>query len=303
MPGMRRSSRSRSAGFARSISSASAPLEAEPRTSTPAWVPSMLVRPASTTGGSSTIRMRIGLYRLSDINPMFLSVFPEPLWPVGECNARRQRRGYYDARACAGLCLNLEFGRDALSASPHAANAEAMQKVALYKACAVVLDLKDGQVFAAFEANSQDRGVRVADGIGNGLLADVVEGIRNAQGQWPLVAFPLQDNLNRAAFHHAPGASVQYRKDVRRFQRLRTKRCNAAARLFVAVADKVAGEIELLLHRRIFLTKSVANRVQVESDAGEALRQGIVHFVGHALALFQYSLETPVRYAVINEVY
>src|ERR1700733_6310554 len=125
--------------------------------------------------------MRIGVSRQSGVNPMFLSIFPEPLWPVGECKARWQRRGYNDARARAGLGFNLKFSRDALGTSPHAANAEAMQEVALYKASAIVLDLKDGQVIAAFEVNGQDSRVRMTDGIGNRLLANAVEGISDAQ--------------------------------------------------------------------------------------------------------------------------
>src|ERR1035437_2162692 len=302
MPGMRRSSSSRSAGLSRRISKSSSPLDAEPATSTPACVPSILVRPASTTGWSSTIRMRIGAFRRSGIDPMLLYIFPEQFWPGGECNARRQRRGYLDTRALARLALDLEGGRDALGASAHAANAEAQQAVALYKACAVVFYLQAGQVLAVLEPDGQEGRIRMPDGIGYGLLSDSVEGIRDSQGNGPLVAFSLRNNLNRTAFHHAPGAKVQSGEYVLRLQRLGAKRSNAAARLLVAVAYEVAGQIELLQQGRIVLGDSVANRLQLESNAGKTLRQGVVHLVGQTLTLLQYALEPPMRDAVVNEV-
>src|ERR1035438_2603399 len=70
----------------------------------------------------------------------------------------------------------------------------------------------------------------------------------------------------------------------------------------MAMSDEVAGEIELLMHCRYLLTQSIANRLQLESDAGEALRKRVVHFVSQASALFQNGAESPMLCAMIEEV-
>ena len=91
-------------------------------------------------------------------------------------------------------------------------------------------------------------------------------------------------------------------EQVLRLQRFRAKGCNAATCLLMAVANQITGQIQLLKHSGTLIGDSIANCLQLESDAGKALRQRVVHFMGHALAFFKHALQAPMRDAMVDEV-
>src|ERR1700733_3055582 len=107
--------------------------------------------------------------------------------------------------------------------------------------------------------------------IGNRFLSNAVEGIGNAQGYRPLVALPLNDNLNRTALDHASRTMIEGSKNVFCLECLRAKRGNTAACFFMTVTDQVTGQVELLKRRGLILRQTVANRMQLKADAGKAL--------------------------------
>ena len=66
------------------------------------------------------------------------------------------------------------------------------------------------------------------------------------------------------------------------------QRRNAPACLLMAVAQKVAGHLELLMQAGGLFRQLVANRLQLKADPGEALRECVVYFVSRAAALIEY---------------
>src|SRR6185503_12273999 len=142
--------------------------------------------------------------------------------------------------------------------------------------------------------------VCMAHSIGNRLLTNAVECIRDAQWQAASVAIADSRNFYRTAFDHALRTKLKRIEQVGGFERFRTQGRNAASRLFMAVAYKISSKIKLLVRYRKLFRDTVSDCFKLESDTGEALREGIVHFVGQPLTFFKHRTEPPVFYPGIK---
>src|SRR5579875_28235 len=116
IPGMRRSSKMMSGTFCCTMANASSPLDAEPITSMPLCVASILARPAWTTGWSSTIRIWMALF--SDL--FMRAVSFKKHWYM-ESHACRQGGGYTNPCSFIRQSNNFNRSRNGCGPSFHSA--------------------------------------------------------------------------------------------------------------------------------------------------------------------------------------
>ena len=64
---------------------------------------------------------------------------------------------------------------------------------------------------------------------------------------------------------------------------------------------QIAGQIELMMCDRQFRRDSIPNCFQLKTDAGEALRQCVMHFMGKPFSFFHHSAEAPILDTAIEK--
>src|SRR5258708_2147352 len=165
--GIRKSSKITSAGQGSSNALAPSALAAARSSLRPGCLPSMLLKPARTTGWSSTISSRIGDFvdRFS-MKSTLPEEMPDRCGPQPTHQFRRYRRNCLHGRALTKLAADLQFSGNGVSTFSHATNSETRGVRIRHKPLAVVLYQQSQTRFAVKQGNLQRAGVGVAHGVG-----------------------------------------------------------------------------------------------------------------------------------------
>jgi hypothetical protein len=190
----------------------------------------------------------------------------------------------------SGSAADGESGGDAIGTFAHAANTEAGRFAGDHEAATIVLDHEFKPGFLVCERKNKRVGMRVADRVGNGFLANAKKRIGYTQGKCALAAgTDSPDSNGRAAVDHAVRAFFKSMEKPHGLQVLGTQRRNAAASFFMAVSHHIAGYIELRQNAR-FLAGFIVNGFKLKAKAGKALCQRVMHLLCQTFAFFQNCL-------------
>src|ERR1700722_945203 len=301
MPGIRRSS-SITSGRCRSMrTKASCPFHAAPTTLRLSWVPSMLARPARTTGWSSTIRIRTLPFASLLITETSQS---EDFDVVGEARERKAQwhwRCDDNTSTGAGGTGDLQRCSDSFGAFAHPLQAKAANRRGWLKTDAVILYHHRYPGGFVFRLNEDGRRGAVQQGIGDGLLTDAKQGIFDGIGETVFLSAYVEAHVDGAVLDHAPGKSFQGGVQWLRLKELAAQGHETATRLLMTVPHQLAGELQLVVDLGKVTGHTVANGLQLEADADKALGERIVHFMGDSFPLVEYRLESPVVEADIDQ--